>query len=80
MGRVIGVWKMEYGKTIVSSTTERPGAYSTFILWDDGTKSPIFGDLAGLYPWMRQNVIVIDESATDSEGKNCYIPWRVRKD
>lgn len=66
-----------YGKIRVSDTSKRPGTYSTFIVFDDGTESPIFADLAGLYPWMRANGVVMDESMDECEA--CFCPWRVRK-
>ena len=77
MGAKNGEYRPKYGKTVVSCHTTRPGQYTTFIRWDDGTHSPYFDDLAGLYPWMRQNGIVIDEHDESSTPR--FTPWRVRQ-
>lgn len=69
-----------YGHTQVGNTTKRSGQYTAFVVFADGTESPLFDSLAELYPWMRQNGVVRDEYGTTPNGDaGTFYPWRVRK-
>lgn len=63
-----------FGRIKISSLSRRPGRYTTFIAWDDGTESPLFDDYYNLHGWMRENRVVSSEYEGDQ-----YVPLRVRR-
>jgi hypothetical protein len=63
---------MEYRIAVQCKDTET-GQVATFIRNENRTAiSPLFPDLAGLYPWMRDSGWKSDEGYGDN-----FQPWRV---
>ena len=61
------------GQITTGDTHKRPGRYSSYVRFTDGTESPVFDNLQGLFGWMRGQGIELDTNAGPWNVKQAYV-------